>query len=87
VPAAGQAAHGVLACEMARAMCGHPCGLPRRISSLTREGITVAVLDGFAELDQLRTGIWLVDSFIASTRDRVAAVWSPDVSLGRVELV
>jgi hypothetical protein len=68
VPVGGQIAAGVLACEMAKALCGsNDCGLPQRITqSVTREGLSVAVFDPFDTLESGRTGLWLVDSWVAS---------------------
>lgn len=81
VPAAGKVAAGVLACEMAKALSGSTeCQLPQRIQTITREGVTVGVVDPFEGLEQGRTGIWLVDSWVASitgTKQR-SRVFSPD---------
>ena len=68
VPEGGQVAAGKLACEMAKAFCGDKsCKLPVRVSNISREGITIgAILDSFDDLERGRTGIWLVDSWVAS---------------------
>lgn len=67
VPEGGQIAAGVLALELARAAQGDSgCQLPRRVQSITRQGVTVAVLDSFEDVDKGRTGIWLIDSWVAS---------------------
>lgn len=85
VPAGGQLAAGVLACEMAKAACGSGgCRLPQRLQSITRQGVTTAVLDGFDSLyAQGSTGLWLVDSWVASEnaayRRGGGRVMSPDV--------
>lgn len=81
VPVGGQLAATVLACEMAKATMGRDCDLPQRVQSVTREGITVAVLDAFDGLDSGQTGIWVVDSWVASvTRaPRRTRILSPDV--------
>lgn len=70
VPSGGQLAAGTLACEMAKAACrDKSCGLPERITNqVTREGITVTILDAFEGLEAGRTGLWLVDSWVASLR-------------------
>jgi hypothetical protein len=87
VPVHGQVAAGVLACEFARAACGDSaCQLPKRLQSLTRQGVSVAILDSFDDIDSGHTGIWLIDSFIASMTKpkRGGSVRSPDlVSRGR----
>lgn len=82
VPVGGQTAAGLLACEMAKALCkDSTCALPARLQSITRQGVTMAVLDDFKDLDEGRTGIWLVDSWVASImRPALASqVYSPDV--------
>jgi len=68
VPAGGQIAAAVLACEMAKALGGDKsCGLPERITqSVSREGVTVAIFDAFDGLEAGKTGLWLVDSWVAS---------------------
>ena len=69
VPAHGQLAAGTLACEMAKARTGDAsCLLPQRMQTVVREGITVDVLDPFDGLDDGKTGIWLVDSWVESIR-------------------
>ena len=82
VPSGGQIAAGVLACEMAKALDGDKsCELPRRITNqITREGITVTILDQFEQLEAGRTGLWLVDSWVTSMRspEMRAGVYSPD---------
>jgi hypothetical protein len=74
VPSGGQLAAGNLACEMAKAACrDSSCGLPERITNqVTREGISVTILDAFEGLEAGRTGLWLVDSWVASIRKPAA---------------
>lgn len=89
VPSGGRIAAGVLARELFLASCGDPdCGLPQRVQTVTRQGVTVAVLDAFEDVEQGRTGIWLIDSWVASVAKspRKSTVLSPDVprSVGRV---
>lgn len=63
---AGLAATAALACELARACTpGAECRLPERLQSLTREGVTMTVLDPFDFLDQSRFGLYEVDAWIA----------------------
>lgn len=81
VPAGGQIAAGRLACELARAACGDKtCGLPTRVQTITRQGVTIAMLDAFDDVDKGHTGIWLIDSWIASVtrQPRSMTVISPD---------
>lgn len=82
VPEGGQVAAGVLANELAKAACGDKsCGLPQRVQTITRQGVSIAMLDAFDDIDKGHTGIWLIDSWIASvTRAPLRArVLSPDV--------
>ena len=86
VPKGGQLAARVLACEMAKAALGRECELPQRVQSVTREGVSIAVLDSFEGLESGRTGIWLVDSWVTSVTKspRRARVLSPDTHVDRV---
>lgn len=82
-PEGGSIAAGVLACELAKAACNSSsCQLPQRLQSITRQGVTMAVLDPFEGLDSGRTGIWLIDSWVASVTKapRGGSVRSVDVS-------
>lgn len=82
VPVGGQLAAGRLAVELWLSTT-HPrdCGLPERMQTITRQGVTVAMLDSFDDIDRGHTGIWSIDSWIASvTRAPVGSrVYSPDV--------
>lgn len=64
VPAAGQLAAEVLTCELAKAWSGKDCRLPRRVTSIVRENVSMAVLDPLDFLDQGRFGIYEVDVFV-----------------------
>ena len=82
VPVGGQIAAGVLALELAKGLCGDSsCQLPRRVTSITRQGMSMAVLDGFDDLDKGRTGIYLVDSWVSSIVNppMPSTVLSPDL--------
>lgn len=81
VPEGGRVAAGVLACEFAKALSqSNDCRLPQRIQTVTREGVTVGVLDPFDGISEGRTGIWLIDSWVASVTHAPArsTVHSPD---------
>ncbi len=83
VPVQGQVAAGMLACELAKAACNDAtCKLPQRIQTITRQGVTMAMLDPMTDVERGHTGLWLVDSWVASvTRTpQRARVHSPDVS-------
>jgi hypothetical protein len=82
VPMGGQIAAGVLACELAKAACRDAsCQLPQRVQSITRQGVTVAILDAFDDIDTGHTGIWIIDSWVASmTKPSLPSlVRSPDL--------
>lgn len=66
VPFLVKQATAALACEFLKSCVGAPCLLPQRISSLTRQGVTVGFLDTMAFLEKGRTGIYLVDLAIAT---------------------
>lgn len=85
VPTGGQVAAGVLAMEFMKAMCDDgSCQLPQRVQTVTRQGVTVAMLDGFEDLAQGRVGIWLIDSWVASVTapPRPSRVFSVDLARG-----
>jgi hypothetical protein len=81
VPEGGEIAAGVLALELAKAACNdNTCQLPKRMQTMTRQGVTVAMLDSFDDVDKGHTGIWIIDSWVASmTKTPVRpTVLSPD---------
>ena len=83
VPVAGQVAAGVLAEQFYLALCGSSkCQLPQRVQTITRQGVTVAMLDSFEDVGKGHTGIWLIDSWLASVTSppRPSTVLSPDYS-------
>lgn len=65
VPVMGQVAAGRLACELALAACdSEDCGLPERIQTITRQGLTVGVNTSDTAWEQ--TGIWSIDNWVTS---------------------
>lgn len=67
VPDGGAIAAGRLASELYKASCGDSsCELPSRVQSITRQGVTVAMLDQFEDLGDGHTGIWLIDAWTAA---------------------
>lgn len=83
VPSGGQVAAGLLACEFAKAACNDSsCKLPQRVQTITRQGVTMAMLDPMEDIDKGHTGIFLVDSWVASVtmpQSRPGRVYSVDV--------
>lgn len=84
VPDGGKLAAAVLACQMAKAACGDgSCQLPQRIHSVTRQQVSVTVLDSYdAFYINGATGLFAVDSWVNSvnfSRQRAGTrVSSPD---------
>lgn len=67
VPIGGQVAAGRLACELALAACGSDaCALPERVTTITRQGVTVGFADTYEDLKQGGTGIYSIDTWVAS---------------------
>jgi hypothetical protein len=85
VPVGGQLSAGILACEFFKAASGdNTCALPQRVQTITRQGVTVGILDTFEDLKDGRTGIYFVDTWVASvtgksvTKSARSGVMSPD---------
>lgn len=85
-PEAGRTACVELAVELGRAAHPNPdqpCALPRRLQSVTRQGITFAALDDMEFLSEGLTGLYGVDLWIRSVnphgRAQAGSVWSPDL--------
>lgn len=83
-PQAGRAAVVALAAEIVKGAAGGECALPRRVTTITRQGETLALLDPMVFLDNGKTGVYEVDLFLASFNPNKLArrpgVYSPDVS-------
>lgn len=84
VPADGIVAATTLACEVMLACQGSAtCRLPKRVQSISRQGVSMVLLDPMTILDEGKFGISEVDSFVKTVnpyglRQR-ARVLSPDV--------
>lgn len=66
VPDAGRLAMGELVCEIAKAGTGVDCRLPAGVTQLVRQGVTIQYPDVGQLLKEGRTGLYLVDLFLAS---------------------
>ncbi len=84
VPVSGQMAMGEMACELLKAASGEDCRLPPGVTSLVRQGVTIQYPDIGQLLKEGRTGLYLVDLFLASenphhlvSRGRVYSVDGP----------
>jgi len=82
VPDSVATAMSVLACEFAKACTGAPCRLPGRITSITRQGVQVNMVDTDTLIRRRLTGIMEVDQVILSYNPggliRRPMIWSPD---------
>lgn len=88
VPPGGGLVAGILACEYAKGMCGDSsCRLPQRVSTVSRQGVTVAMLDNFTGLGTGFTGIWEIDDWVMTYTTNLrqgpwqaSSVSSPDLT-------
>jgi hypothetical protein len=83
-PQLGADAALILAAEMYRAMTpGATCKLPARLTSIQRQGISMAVIDPMDFMDKGLTGVYQIDMFLQAYNPgrhiRKPTVWSPDV--------
>lgn len=85
-PPGGIHAAAELACQMLLACDPNrsgECRLPQRVTSITRQGVSMVVLDPLTFLDMGRTGLTGVDMWLASVNPhhlkRPPAVLSPDL--------
>jgi hypothetical protein len=84
-----QHALNVLGCEYAKACVGRPCGLPSRMTRLTRQGVEVTIADIPKDgKGRIRTGLRLVDDAIDADNPfnitERPTVFSPDLPTPRV---
>lgn len=85
-PEDGKLAAAVLACEIALACDpsrSRECRLPKRVQQVTRQGVTLALLDPTDFFEGGNTGLYEVDLFLRSENpagiSRRARILSPDV--------
>lgn len=85
VPDGGAAAAGALACEFVKACSGQPCRFPKRVTSVSRQGVTVSAQE---TIQAGETGIPEVDLWVRAwnpgklwARGRV---FTPDLPAPRV---
>lgn len=86
-PAAGKAAARILAKEFVKLWNGDDCDLPARVTSITRQGVSYTLLDSQDFIEEMRTGLYVVDLFLKSVNPDKARtksrVFSPDVPRAR----
>jgi hypothetical protein len=77
-----------LACELIKARIGQACRLPQRMTSLTRQGVSMSFIDPMSFFKEGRTGIYLLDLAIRTLNPnllmRPPGVYSPDAPSWRV---
>lgn len=82
-PQMGKNAAQKLACELAKACGGGDCDLPERVTTLTRQGVSMTLIDPQDFLTEGRTGLLEVDYFLTAVNPnslaRRSTVWSPEV--------
>lgn len=82
-PTAGRRAARHLATELTKSFSGEDCDLPERVTSVSRQGMSVTVIDPQDFLDDLRTGLYSVDLFLKVANPdnarKPARVFSPDL--------
>lgn len=86
-PTAGRYAARILAIELIKYFEGEDCLLPDRVTSIARQGVTYTVLDNQDFLENMRTGIYVVDLFLKTANPSGALaqsrVFSPDMPRAR----
>lgn len=65
-PTTGVIAVQEMGCELLKAYLGQECRLPRRVTSISRQGVSFAMLDPMDFLDHGRTGLYNVDLFLSA---------------------
>lgn len=80
-PPAGRTAAKRLACELYQSCIpAGNCSLPKRVSTLTRQGVSVGFVDPFEFFSEGRLGIYEVDAFL--TAEHTRATQGPAVLAG-----
>ena len=83
-PSSGVQACRVLANELVKAYCGDAagCALPKRVTTITRQGMSMTLLDPQTFLKEGRTGVYEIDLFLRAVNPygatKPARVFSPD---------
>ncbi|KXP00903.1 hypothetical protein [Tsukamurella pseudospumae] len=86
VPLGGQEAAGALAHELWKAADGQDCGLPENVRTVSRQGMSMEMVDMAALIGDQATGVPSVDRWIASVNPfrtlTRPEVFSPDIARG-----
>jgi hypothetical protein len=84
IPASGVHAAAVLACELYADSIGADCKLPKNVTSLSRQGVTVKLSTIWGRVNGVwATGLMEVDAFLQTVNPAgliaPTTVWSPDL--------
>ena len=87
-PTAGRAAARILATELVKLYEGDDtCALPQRVTNVSRQGVSYTILDNQDFIQEMRTGLYVVDLFLKTVNpDKARArarVFSPDINRAR----
>jgi hypothetical protein len=86
-PPHGVSAASKLAAEIAKDAVGEKSALPRRITSITRQGVSISNADPMQFLTKGLLGIWECDSFLIDVNPArqfaPSLIWSPDLARRR----
>lgn len=78
---------GMYACEYAKACLGQPCQLPSRATNISRQGVSISMVDINDVLERGLTGVWQVDQLIMMINPHGIKgrprFYSPDLPEGR----
>jgi hypothetical protein len=84
VPSGASIAVGELACEFLRGIRGEDCRLPRNVTQIARQGVTITLPDVTSQFENGLTGLYFCDMFIKTwnpkmlrSRSRVYSVDRP----------
>jgi hypothetical protein len=88
-PEGGRRAAILYALELGKAAAGDSsCRLPKRVVSIVRQGVSMALIDPARYLDRGKLGMPDIDQWLASVNPAAVAergsVWSPDVPQARL---
>ena len=83
VPAVGKMAARTLAIEFIKLWSDdETCQLPQRVTSVSRQGVSYTILDNQEFIEELRTGLYVIDLFLKTVNPdnarRKSKVFSPD---------
>jgi hypothetical protein len=83
VPAVGKMAARTLAIEFIKLWSDDDtCQLPQRVTSVSRQGVSYTILDNQEFIEELRTGLYVIDLFLKTVNPdnarRKSKVFSPD---------